>query len=90
MPVLSAFLISTRFLLTRGSPSVLSAACLLDAVGGPKYDASSFGFFLACGRDLEPEATAPVTEPLADMVGAGQYVSTPLYHRDVSMLFPRR
>lgn len=68
-PPLSIFLDgSTRFLLTRGSPSALSTACLLDAVGGPKYAASSFGFFLACGRDLEPEATAPETEPLVDMV----------------------
>lgn len=67
-PPLSTFLSgSTRFLLTRGSPSALSTACLLDAVGGPKYAASSFGFFLACGRDLEPEATVPETEPLVDM-----------------------
>lgn len=72
MPVLSTFLDgSTRFLLTRGSPSALSTACRLDAVGGPKYAASSFGFFLACGRDLEPEATAPDTEPLTDMVTGG-------------------
>ena len=71
-PVLSTFLSgSTRFLLTRGSPSALSTACRLDAVGGPKYAASSFGFFLACGRDLEPEGTAPETEPLADMVTDG-------------------
>lgn len=69
MPALSIFLSgSTRFLLTRGSPSALSTACLLDAAGGPKYAASSLGFFLACGRDLEPEATAPETEPLADMM----------------------
>lgn len=68
-PALSTFLSgSTRFLLTRGSPSALSTACRLDAVGGPKYAASSFGFFLACGRDLDPEGTAPETEPLADMV----------------------
>lgn len=89
MPLLSTFLGSTRFLLTRGSPSALSTACRLDAAGGPKYAASSFGFFLACGRDLEPEGAAPETEPLADMAGIAMFVvnvnNVPSVHEDCVM-----
>jgi len=53
---------STLFLLTLGSPSALSTACLFvpDVTAppsrGPKYAASSLGFLRAWGREREPVA----------------------------------